>query len=285
MKKFLKTLFFIFLGNLMYTIGVNLFTVPIGLYSGGVYGLCQLLRTWLATYFEFGTIDVAGILYLIVNIPLFVLAYKSLGKKFFISTVISVVICNVLLTFLTFDFTIVNDTLTNCIIGGILAGAGAGIVLRAGSCGGGTEVIGMYLIKNNKKFSIGQINLFINLLVYSICAVVFSVDIAVYSIIFSVISSITLDKLHEQTIKVNALIFTDNYEIAKGIETKLVRGSTSWEGKGDYTGNKKYIISTVISKYEENTLRSIVKELDKNAFVIINRNVDVFGYIENRLEA
>lgn len=285
MEKTLRNLFFITLGNLMYTIGVNLFTVPIGLYSGGVYGICQLIRTWLSTYFEFGTIDIAGILYFIVNIPLFILAYKSLGKKFFVSTLISVLICNVMLTFITFDKPILNDILTSCIIGGVIAGAGCGLILRAGSSGGGTEVIGMYLIKKDKKISIGQINLLINFLVYGICAFVFSLDIAIYSILFSVISSFALDKLHEQTIKVNALIFTDNYGIAKQIETRLVRGSTSWEGKGDYTGNKKYIISTVISKYEENTLRGIVQELDKNAFVIINRNVDVFGYIENRLDA
>lgn len=285
MEKTLRNLFFIILGNLMYTIGVNLFTVPIGLYSGGVYGICQLIRTWLSTYFEFGTIDVAGILYFIVNIPLFILAYKSLGKKFFISTLISVLICNVMLTFITFNEPVLGDMLTSCVIGGVIAGAGCGLILRAGSSGGGTEVIGMYLIKKDKKISIGQINLLINFLVYGICAFVFSLDIAIYSILFSVISSFALDKLHEQTIKVNALIFTDNYGIAKQIETKLERGSTSWEGKGDYTGNKKYIISTVISKYEENNLKAIVNELDKNAFVIINRNVDVFGYVENKLEA
>lgn len=285
MTKTFKNLFFIILGNLLYTIGVNLFIVPMGLYSGGVYGLCQLLRTWLDIYFDFPNIDVAGILFFIVNIPLFFMAYKHLGKKFFISTIISVLISNIMLTFIIFEKSVINDSLTNCIIGGIISGVGAGMILRAGSSGGGTEIIGMYLIKKEKKISIGQINLAINFLVYGICSIVFSLDIAIYSILFSAISSIALDKLHEQTIKVNALIFTDNYSIAKGIETKLERGSTSWEGKGDYTGNKKYIISTVISKYEENDLKNIVRELDKNAFVIINRNVDVFGYIENRLDA
>ena len=285
MTKTFKNLFFIILGNLLYTIGVNLFIVPMGLYSGGVYGLCQLLRTWLDIYFDFPNIDVAGILFFIVNIPLFFMAYKHLGKKFFISTIISVLISNIMLTFIIFKKSVINDSLTNCIIGGIISGVGAGMILRAGSSGGGTEIIGMYLIKKEKKISIGQINLAINFLVYGICSIVFSLDIAIYSILFSAISSIALDKLHEQTIKVNALIFTDNYSIAKGIETKLERGSTSWEGKGDYTGNKKYIISTVISKYEENDLKNIVRELDKNAFVIINRNVDVFGYIENRLDA
>ena len=69
------------------------------------------------------------------------------------------------------------------------------------------------------------------------------------------------------------------------INKELIRGSTSWEGKGDYSGQKKYIISTVISKHEELELKRIVKELDPNAFVIINQNVDIFGYIEKRLDA
>ena len=284
MKKSAKILFFVILGNLMYAVGVNLFIVPNGLYSGGVYGICQLIRTWINTFYTFGNLDIAGILYFVVNIPLFYLAYK-LGKKFFYSTIISIVACNIFLTFITIDKIIINDVLVSCIVGGIFAGVGSGLVLRAGSSGGGTEIIGAYMIKKNLKFSIGQVNLLVNFLVYGICAIVFNLETAIYSIIFSAIGSLALDKIHEQTIKVNALIFTDNYEIAKGIETKLVRGSTSWEGKGDYTGKRKYIISTVISKYEEANLRNIIKELDSNAFVIINRNIDVFGYVENRLDA
>ena len=78
----------------MYAIGINLFIVPIGLYSGGIYGICQLVRTFLSNYYNFGSIDIAGILYMLVNIPLLILAIKSLGKKFFFSTIISVIISN-----------------------------------------------------------------------------------------------------------------------------------------------------------------------------------------------
>lgn len=269
----------------MYAIGINLFIVPIGLYSGGIYGICQLVRTFLSNYYNFGSIDIAGILYMLVNIPLLILAIKSLGKKFFFSTIISVVISNIFLTFITINQPIISDPLTSCVLGGILSGAGSGIVLRAGSCGGGTEIIGMYLVKNNKKLSVGQLGLFINIGVYVVCAFVFNVEIAIYSIIFSVFSSFAVDKLHEQNIKVSALIFTNNYNITKDIEIKLVRGSTSWEGKGDYTGNKKYIISTVISKYEIAELKQIVKDLDPNAFVIINKNVDTMGYVQKHLDA
>lgn len=283
--KLLKKYGWLFLGNFFYAIGVNLFIVPIGLYSGGVYGICQLIRTFLGNYYNFGSIDIAGILYMIVNIPLLILAVKSFGKRFFLSTVISVVVSNVLLTFITLSEPIISDPLTACVLGGVLSGIGSGIVLRAGSCGGGTEIIGMYLVKNNKKLTVGQLGLIINVGVYAVCAYIFNLEIAIYSIIFSVFATLAVDKLHEQNIKVNALIFTDNYEITKSIETKLIRGSTSWEGKGDYTGNKKYIISTVISKYEVAELKLIIKELDPNAFVVINNNVDTMGYVQKHLNA
>lgn len=285
MEKFIKTNLIAIIGNLIYAIGVNIFITPLNLYSGGIFGFCQLFRTLLENYFDFGSIDIAGIIYFFVNIPLLILAYKILNKNFFYKTLISVLCSNLFLTFITIDTPIFNDTLASCFIGGVIAGIGSGITLRAGSSGGGTDIIGMILIKKNSKFSVGQIGLFVNLFLYTICAIIFNTDIAIYSIIFAFVCSFAVDKMHTQNIKVNALIFTDNYEIANEINTKLVRGSTSWEGKGDYTGKKKYVISTVISKYEQQELKNIVKKLDNNAFVIINSNVDTLGYVEKRLDA
>lgn len=283
--KFLKINSIMIFGNFLYALGVNIFITPINLYSGGVYGFSQLIRTFLNNYISIENIDLAGIIYFILNIPLLILAYKKIGKKFFINTLISVLVGNIFLTFINIKEPILQDTLSNCIVGGMIAGFGAGLILRAGSSGGGTDILGIYFVKNNSSLSIGQLNLLINIILYSICALLFSLDTAIYSILFSAILSLAVDKTHSQNIKVNALIFTNNYEIAKEINLRLVRGSTSWEGKGDFTGQKKYVISTVISKYEENELKSIVNELDDKAFVIINSNIDTLGYVEKRLDA
>lgn len=283
--KFLKINGIMIFGNFLYALGVNIFITPMNLYSGGVYGFSQLIRTFLNNYITIENIDLAGIIYFILNIPLLILAYKKIGKKFFINTLISVLVGNLFLTFINIKEPILQDTLSNCIVGGMIAGFGAGLTLRAGSSGGGTDILGVYFVKNNSSLSIGQLNLLINVILYSICALLFSLDTAIYSILFSAILSLAVDKTHSQNIKVNALIFTNNYEIAKEINSRLVRGSTSWEGKGDFTGQKKYVISTVISKYEENELKSIVNELDDKAFVIINSNIDTLGYVEKRLDA
>ena len=273
-------------GVFLYAIGINFFVTPLGLYAGGIYGYCQLIRTFIENVFSisFGNVDAAGFIYTLINIPLLIFSIKILNKKFFIKTIIGIIFSNIFLSFIYINNPIINDILTSCIVGGILSGIGIGITLSAGSSMGGTDIIGMCFVKKNPKVTMGKIFVIIDVILYVICAILFDLEIAIYSMIFSFIVSMATDKLHMQNIKVNALIFTNNYEIAKQINNKLMRGSTSWEGKGDYSGQKKYIISTVISKYEEMELKNIVHSLDANAFVIINSNIDVDGYVEKRLE-
>lgn len=273
-----------FFGILLYAIGINFFITPLNLYAGGIYGYCQLIRTFINNFVYFNNIDIAGFIYTIINIPLLIISIKILNKKFFIKTIFGIILSNIFLSFISINYPIIDDVLTNCIIGGILSGIGIGITLTSGSSMGGTDIIGMCMIKKNPKTTMGQIFIVIDVILYIICACLFDLETAIYSMLFSFIVSLSADRLHSQNIKINALIFTNNYDIAKEINTKLIRGSTSWEGKGDYSGQKKYIISTVISKYEENELKNIVHKLDKNAFVIINKNIDIDGYIEKRLE-
>ena len=240
MNKNLKANFFVILGPLLYAIGINFFITPLNLYSGGIVGICQVVRTIIVDLFSLDlNFDLAGILSLALNIPLLIIAYKTISGKFFIKTLISTIVLNIGLTFITLETPILEDTLCSCLIGGALGGVGLGLSLRAGGSTGGTDIVGMYLVKTNKKITLGQITLFIDACVYLVCAFLFNIETAIYSIIFSMICAFVIDKTHHQTIKVNALIFTNKYEIANEINKKLVRGSTSWEGKGDYTGNKK----------------------------------------------
>ncbi|MBQ5708304.1 MAG: YitT family protein, partial [Peptococcaceae bacterium] len=112
------------LGILAFCIGVNWFIVPIGLYNGGFVGIGQVVRTALIEYahMDFGDIDIAGFIYFACNVPLFFLAYKSLGKMFFVKTVICVVVQTFLLSLLKSpEVPIIEDRLAACLIGGIIA--------------------------------------------------------------------------------------------------------------------------------------------------------------------
>ena len=122
-------------GEFITALGINLFIVPIGLYSGGTLGLCQLLRTLLQTYLhlDFGAYDIAGILYLLASIPILIYAYRVLGPGLAVRTIVCTLAYSLFATIIPIPSRpIIEDYLTACILGGILYGAGSGIVLTCG---------------------------------------------------------------------------------------------------------------------------------------------------------
>ena len=152
-------------GMFIYSVGVNTFIVPADLYSGGVMGISQILRTLLIRYTDFsmGGTDIAGIINFVLNIPLFFLAYFSIGRGFFIRTVVCIFSQTLFLTLIPIPAApLVEDTITASLMGGILAGAGMGIALRGGGSSGGADILGMFITKRRQEFSVGRLNLIIN---------------------------------------------------------------------------------------------------------------------------
>ena len=165
-----KRTFFCILAAVLYAVGLNLFVVPAGLYSGGVMGFCQVFRTVLADYLniEFHSFDIAGVIYYIINIPLFVVAFAPLGRKFFVKTLVTVTSMTVFLSLIPVT-QVVRDTMASCMVGGIIAGCGIGVALRMGSCSGGMDVVALLLARWKRDFSVGKVGLMVNLLLYTIC--------------------------------------------------------------------------------------------------------------------
>ena len=120
-------------GELIAALALNLFIVPLDLYPGGLMGVCQLMRTLAQTYLgiSFGAYDVAGILYFILNVPILLLAYKTLGRPFVVKTLICTASYSFFYSIIPIPATpIVDDYLTACLLGGILSGVGSGILDR-----------------------------------------------------------------------------------------------------------------------------------------------------------
>ena len=164
-KKFWQHIGLATVGMLLFAMGINLFIVPADLYNGGLLGISQILRTLLVRYLHWfsGTTDIAGVINLLLNVPLFILAYISISKSFFARTLICVVSQTVFLSFIPIPTTpIVSDCLTASIIGGIMAGSGIGIALRSGGSSGGMDIVGMYFTKKYKDFSVGKGSLVVN---------------------------------------------------------------------------------------------------------------------------
>ena len=132
------------LGMLIFSVGINVFVVPAELYNGGVLGISQIIRTLLIRYGNLNVrgIDVAGIINLVLNIPLFFLAYHSISKGFFFRTLVCVFSQTFFLTVIPIPAVpLVEDTLTASLIGGIIAGSGIGLALRCRGSSGGLDIL------------------------------------------------------------------------------------------------------------------------------------------------
>ena len=281
--KFSKCIFGIFISSL----AINLFIVPNNLYTGGILGLSQLIRTMLVSIFKINfNFDISSIIYYLINVPLFLIAYKRISKTFFIRTLFAVTINSLFLMIIPIPSEpLIKDLLVNVLIGGFLGGIGIGMALSTGGSTGGTDIIGILLSKKNKKFTVGNIGLIFNIIVYSICGLKYGIEIMIYSILYAIFETIMIDRNHTQNICSEAFIFTKQRpdEMIKFITTELNRGATYWEAIGGYTNTKTYIVYAVLSKYERMRLGRHMKDFDENAFMVGDDGVEIKGLFDKYL--
>lgn len=274
-------------GSLMFALGVNLIIIPLGLYNGGFMGIAQLMRTFVVSVLHAPVppgVDLAGILYFIINIPLFYMGLKILGKEFAVKTLISVGLQSIFLVVVPISSApLIENYLTACIIGGIIAGTGTGLVLRGRSSGGGQDIIGLCCSKKYPNVSVGKINILMNIFVYAICLFLFNIEVVIYSLIYTTVLAMAIDRVHIQNINTSVMIFTKKMGISKAIIEQTGRGVTNWDGEGAYTNKTSYILFVMISKYEVGQIKQIVHSIDPNAFMIFTEGCHVDGNFEKRL--
>lgn len=283
----LRKYVYVIIGGVLFAFGVNLFIVPLHLYSGGVIGIAQIIRTLLeegVPQFQALHIDIAGIINFLLNIPLFIIAYRSISRNFFMKTLLCVIAQTVALTCIVIPSTpIIDDVLAACLIGGLLCGVGIGLALRSGGSGGGLDILGVYFTKRFAHFSVGRLSIIVNAFIYLCCAMLFHVSTAIYSILYTACMYLVVDKIHYQNINMTAMIFTREAEVKKAITQETGRGATYWRGAGAFTDTDTYIVVTVISKYEVGQIKKIIYAHDPNAFVIFNEGMSISGNFEKRL--
>ena len=270
-----------------FALGVNVFILPLNLYKGGFMGIAQLLRTLIVTVFHLslGQTDITGIVFWFINLPLCLLAWKKVGKSFLVRSMIVILIQSLSQTLIPVPKApVISDYLTACIVGGIIAGGGTGLVLRGGNSGGGQEMLGMYITKEFPSISVGNVGMMVNAFVYGICFFLFDIEIVIYSLIYGVIFALACDKVHVQNICVKVLIFTKKDGVDQKIMDEMHRGVTKWEGVGAYTNDETNVMVTMISKYEIHQMKQLVKSIDPKAFVILDEGCNVVnGNYEKRL--
>ena len=285
MNKRIKQYVNVIVGSSLMTIGIYLFVTPNNLNFGGIIGLAQIIDYFINKLVNIPfDINIVGIINMIINIPLFLMALKIMNKEFCFKTIISLIIQTLLLSLLPpLKAPLAEDLLLNALFGAMICGVGIGITLRgSGSCGG-TDIASMCLIKLHPSFKAGQLSIYFNAVLFSICLFIFDLQITMYSILFVVIVYTVSDHFHDQNINVAAIIFTENPEIKNIIMKEMGRGVTFWNGYGAYTNHQKDVLFCAVNKYEISEVKRIIADNDAKAFVTFFEGPMVNGGFEKRL--
>jgi uncharacterized membrane-anchored protein YitT (DUF2179 family) len=275
------------LGGVIYAIAINTLVVPSNIYSGNLTGIAQIIRTILIDYLELqlpDNFDLNGVILLAINIPLFIIAFKSIGYIFFWKTIVTVVTQSLIMSFFPIPkVPLIASPLTAGIIGGILAGYGVGLTLRNGGSGGGVDIIGVYVTKKYPGKSVGGVSLAISIVVFLYCGIYFSIDILAYSIIYTLIYIVVVNQNHYQNIKNIVVIISKNEKIEEHILKELKRGVTSINGVRAYSLSPLNVYISVLSKYEAIQIKKDIKLIDPDSFIIIFQRIETCEKFEIRL--
>ena len=278
----------VMVGQVIYALGTNLFIVPMNLYSGGTIGVCQLIRTLLQSWLnlDFGNHDIAGIIYLISNIPVLYYAYRCLGRALVAKTIAGVVVYSLVSAIIPIPQTpVLSDYLTSCLLGGIICAVGSGVTLTCGGSGGGLETIGVCLSRRGSNMTVGKVSLIFNAVLYTCCFLMYEPEILIYSVLFLCCQVIVLDRLHQQNVNMQVMIFIRDEEnrLTQYITNELNRGFTYWDGYGGYTHAGLKILCVCLSKYEIEDLVRTAQRIDPHAFLTTQEGIHVYGNYQKKL--
>ncbi|MFC7440458.1 YitT family protein [Laceyella putida] len=263
-------MFVILLGAMLVAVGLEIFLVPNKVIDGGIVGISIMLS-------HLTTLNL-GVLLFVLNLPFFYLGYKQIGKTFALSTLFGVIIMSIGTNLLHDVPGLTDDPLLAAVFGGIILGIGVGLVIRYGGSLDGTEILAI-LFNKRLPFSVGQIVLFFNLFILGGAGFVFGWDRAMYSLIAYFIAfkmiDITIEGFDET--KSVWIISDEPEQLGECILNRLGRGVTYLSGEGAYTGESKKVIFCVVTRLEEAKLKSIVEDVDPQAFLAIGNIHDVKG--------
>lgn len=272
MKKFVYKYAYVTLGTLVTGIALNIFLIPNHLAVGGVSGL--------STALNYITGIPVGLISILCNIPLYIIGYISEGKNFVMKSAYATFMLAVFIDVFSFIPHIIDDLLLASVFGGVAAGTGYGMVLRAGATTGGSDIVAKLINKRYRHISIGHLLFVTDIAVIAFATVVFrNIFTALYSIIALYLSSKMIDLLIEGVnfAKLAFVITDKSRETADAIIRKLNRGATFLNGSGVYTQNEKNVIMCSLKKNEITTLKKLVSGIDSKAFVIIADAREVLG--------
>lgn len=276
----LKKYGLIIIGCIIYSLGVALLLDPHSLASGGVTGIAIMISSLAQG--KIGT----GWLILIINVPLFILGAIFFGRKFIVSTLISTALSSGLIELWNFAILPYMPAIDNMLIpstvGGALYGCGLGLIFRAGSTTGGTDIIVKLLRKRFRHLRTGIISMIVDIVIVGASAFVYKdIDLLFYTVlsIFAFTGAFDLVLYGGNSAKLVHIVTTADKSatICDRVLKELDIGATLVDGKGAYTGNERVIIMCVIKNFAYPRLRDIIRECDPDAFTIVSSAKEIYG--------
>lgn len=267
--------FFITLGLALFAFGWTAFLIPNQVMGGGINGIATII------YFANPTVSV-GVWVFLMNIVLVAVAWKILGKRFCVDTIICTVIMSLFMMIGQWLFPkpiVPNDPFMCAMVGSALAGVGVGLALNYGGNTGGTDII-VLMISKYRNVSYGRLTLYLNILiVLSSYLTVHDPVKLVYSVLvlfaYMLFSDLVIDG-YKQSFQF--MVFsTKNQEIAERINKELKRGATFLKGTGSYNRTESDVLLIVAHRTDRVNIIRIIKEVDDSAFISISKVQSVFG--------
>ncbi len=272
-KTFLLDILFFVLGSTVYAAGINIFAVPNKIAESGVTGIAIVINH--LTGFPVGTAN------FLINIPLFILAWIFISRKFVFRTLLVVAIMSAALDLTVPIFPVyTGDKLLATIFAGVITGVGLALIMCRGATSGGTDIVGKLLIKCWPGFSLGTGIIVANFITVAIAALGFkSVESALYALIVIFLNGKVIDYiLYGMGNGKMLMIVTEKPdEISRQIFEKLDRGVSVIPAKGGYTGEDKSILLTAIRSSEASKLTAITKKVDPDAFTVVTEAGEILG--------
>ena len=261
------------LGSAVFALGFSLFLMPNDMNAGGISGLAQVVVEVLG----FGSV---GTLSILINLPLFILGGIKIGKKFFVGSLIGMMLSSVLIDAFALFPVIDMEPLIAVLYGGVICGLGLGVVFVSGTSTGGSDILVRLLKLKYRNVPIGQISLCFDAAVVVLTGLVFrDVTKALYTGIAVFVTSQVVDAVvYRFDYSKVALIISSEYEaIAQAIGKELYRGATFLHGEGTYHHNQTKVVLTAVKKQQVAELKELVIRIDPRAFIIVQEAHQVLG--------
>jgi uncharacterized membrane-anchored protein YitT (DUF2179 family) len=258
----------IFIGSTIMAFSYNQFLIPHHVLSGGISGISMILSQFLPVN--------AGILMWILNLPLLLIGWGYLGRRFIGKSLFSVTTITVAMLDIPVH-PIADDPILCSVFGGVLLGIASGLVFRAAGSTGGFDIVGL-LLTRKRDLPLGELIFGLNAVVVFIGGYLFGWNLAMYTLLSMYISSRVTNMIHPQHLKLTLMIMTGRGEqLQEALLSHFNRGVTVLEGRGAYSKEDRSVLIMVISRFELNSVQTVIREVDQQAFVDILSTVSVMG--------